>query len=108
MFIYKEIYLKVLILLKIKVHRKYIKLLFPSNLFKQLLGLLFFGTAATDDKFPNQENDGCKNENEKGEDVKEKVFVPGQLHCMTFHPGVVRVSKQVFKPPHRPEIPSQM
>ena len=82
--------------------------MFPSYLFEQLLSLLFSGTAADGDKFPNQENDGGKNENEKGEDIEEEIFVPGQLHCMTSHPGVVRVSKQVFKPPYRPEKTSKV
>ena len=82
----------------------YVKLMFCSYLI-ELLSLLFLCTAA-DDKFPKKEKDGGENENEEGDDIKEEVFVPGQLHCRTFHPGVVRVPQQVLQPPHRPEIQS--
>ena len=75
--------------------------MFHSNIF-ELFSFLFFGTAASEE-FPKKEKDGGENENEKGDDIQEKIFVPGQLHCGTFHPGVMRVSKQVFKPPHGPE-----
>ena len=34
------------------------------------------------------------------DDIKGKVFLPGKFHCRTFHPGVVRMSKQIFQPPH--------
>ena len=78
--------------------------MFNSYLF-ELLGLLFLCTAA-DEELPKKEKDGGENENEEGDDIKEEVFEPGQLHCGTFHPRVVRMSKQVLQPPHRPEIQS--
>ena len=34
------------------------------------------------------------------DDIKSKVFLPGKFHCRTFHPGIVRMSKQIFQPPH--------
>ena len=34
------------------------------------------------------------------DDIKGKVFLPGKFHCRTFHPDVVRMSKQIFQPPH--------
>ena len=34
------------------------------------------------------------------DDIKGKVFLPGKFHCRTFHPGVMRMSKQIFQPPH--------
>ena len=34
------------------------------------------------------------------DDIKSKVFLPGKFHCRTFHPGVMRMSKQIFQPPH--------
>ena len=83
----------------------YVKLMFCSYLI-ELLSLLFLGTAAKDDEFPKKEKDGGENENEEGDDIKEEIFEPGQLHCGTFHPGVVRVPQQVLQPPHRPEIQS--
>ena len=34
------------------------------------------------------------------DDMKGKMFLPGKFHCRTFHPGVMRMSKQIFQPPH--------
>ena len=34
------------------------------------------------------------------DDIKGKVFLPGKFHCRTFHPSVMRMSKQIFQPPH--------
>ena len=34
------------------------------------------------------------------DDIKGKMFLPGKFHCRTFHPGVMRMPKQIFQPPH--------
>ena len=67
-----------------------------------LLSLFFLGTAAADDEFPDEENKERNDETEKGDDVEEEVLVPGQPHCGALHPGIMRVSQQVFQPPNRP------
>ena len=67
-----------------------------------LLSLLFLGTAAADDQFPDEGNKESNDETEKGDDIEEEVLIPGQPHCRALHPSIVRVSEQVFQPPNRP------